>query len=93
MIDTWTQAANLWHNWHFVFSKYDLEVYMTLTIKVKLLNLIIIHYNFVINRWIVFRLGKNNTWGQDIEHQTELDLDLYMTLTVKVKLLNLAKLQ
>ena len=41
---------------------------MTLTVKVKLLNLTIIHYNLVINGWIVFDLDKTTLLMNTIDH-------------------------
>ena len=64
---------------------------MTLTFKVKLLNLTKFYYNFVIMNCLQ-TLTKQHL-GQDLlEPQTEIDLYLYVTLTIKVKLLNLSKI-
>ena len=41
-------------------SELDIHSYMTLPLKVSLLNFAIIGYNFVIFEWIVFILGHNN---------------------------------
>ena len=56
--DWYLDKEHLWHNRHFDFSKCDLELFVTLTVNVKILNLTIFYYNFAINWWTVFRLGK-----------------------------------
>ena len=62
---------------------------MTLTTKVKLLNLTKFYHNFVINGWIFFRLGQNNTWDKIF---LEAKLNFTLTFRVKVKSLNSAKI-
>ena len=64
---------------------------MTFNLKVKLLFLLEFCYNFVINRWIAFRLRETNTKDSTLGVVTETDLDLKMTLTMEVKLLKVTK--
>ena len=52
---------------------FDLDLYMSmhLTVKVKLLNLTIIHYNFVIIGRVVLRLREKDVTGE----KTNFDFD------------------
>ena len=75
---------------------FDLNMTLNLKGQVFIFCLIfaIICYNFVINAWIVFRLGQNNTLRQDLlgdQAEFDHDNDLKMTLTINVKLLNLSE--
>ena len=67
---------HLGHNLLGVITEFDLDLYVTLTVKIKLLNLAKIAIPLSI-------------MGQDLlGSQTEFDLNLYVALTIKAKLFN-----